>query len=83
MRNMIALTALGIGLGTVFQFPAFAVMMFASLVVFAVIRAGQSGGIGFMYEMLLAAIALQSGYFLTVLARIVFRRAGRRQEPES
>ena len=81
MRNMIALTALGIGLGTLFRFPAFALMMIASLVVFAVIRTGQSGGIGFMYDMLLGAIALQSGYFVTVLARIVFRRVLRRREP--
>ena len=79
---MIALTALGIGLGTVFRFPAFALMMIASLVVFAVIRTIQSGGIGFMYDMLLAAIALQSGYFLTVLARIIFQHLPQRRGPE-
>jgi hypothetical protein len=78
MRNMIAFSALGIGLGSVLRFPAFALLMIISLVMFAIIRMTQSAGIAVIYELLIAAIAMQSGYFLAILGRIAVRHVRQR-----
>jgi hypothetical protein len=79
MRYMIAFAALGIGLGSVLRFPAFALLMIISLAMFAIVRMTQSVGVAIVYELLIAAIAMQSGYFLAVLARISVRHIRQRR----
>jgi hypothetical protein len=71
MRMLACFAAIGALAGTVVPLPAFAVLMVAVLIVYSFFGVPSITGARVLYDVILAAVALQIGYFLAVLARIL------------
>jgi hypothetical protein len=67
-------TGLGVLLGIALPVPAFAILLIAILVIYALLGGEDFSGGGLVIDLVLATVALQCGYFLTVLARVQFNR---------
>jgi hypothetical protein len=74
MRIFACFAAIGALAGTVVPLPAFTVLMAAILIVYAFVGIPSISGAGFLYDVILAALAMQIGYFLAVVARILLSR---------
>jgi hypothetical protein len=72
MFTVIGFTAIGAALG-VLAFPAFAMMAVACSILYSICNF-HGTILGFVADLLSASAALQLGYFLTVLATIMYRR---------
>jgi hypothetical protein len=74
MRIFACFAAIGALAGTVVPLPAFTVLMAAILIVYSFVGIPSISGAGFLYDVILAALAMQIGYFLAVVARILLSR---------
>jgi uncharacterized membrane protein len=74
MRMFACFAAIGALAGTVVPLPAFTFLMVAVLIVYALVGGPSIIGAGALYDVILAAVALQIGYFLAVVARILLSR---------
>ena len=75
MRMFAFFAAIGALVGTVVPLPAFTVLIVAILIVYAFVGGPSISGAGRLYDVILAALALQLGYFLAVVARILLSRS--------
>jgi hypothetical protein len=73
MLSIACFVAIGAVFGFLAPLPAFAAFSIAALIAYAVFTTGFSG-LGRFYDVVFAAVALQVGYFLTVLIHSVSQR---------
>jgi hypothetical protein len=69
-----SLAVLGMLMGIAVPLPAFAILLIAVLVIYALLGGEIVGGAGLIVNLIVAAVALQFGYFLAVLVRVQFIR---------
>jgi hypothetical protein len=79
MPMLAYLAGLGVLLGIAVPLPAFAILLIAILVLYALLGGEVFSGAGPILSLISAAVALQFGYFLAVLVRVqVIRTFGTR-----
>jgi hypothetical protein len=64
----------GVLLGTAVRLPAFGLVSVVALAVYAMAGRGDATGLGRAYDVAAGAVALQVGYFIAVLSRMLLRR---------
>jgi hypothetical protein len=75
MLALFGLFALGVYLGAILLFPAFAMVALACATIYAIGSViGNWTSIGFIGNLLCAILALQFGYFMTVVVRVLYLR---------
>lgn len=73
MRILAGFVAVGALLGIAAPLPAFAILLVIISVSYAVLAGDDPGWVGRLIDFILAAVALQIGYFLTILGRTLIR----------
>ena len=73
MRILAGLVAVGALLGIAVPLPAFAILLMIISVAYAVLGGDDPGWAQRLYDLILAAVALEVGYFLAILARTLIR----------
>ena len=73
MRILAGSVAVGALLGIAVPLPAFAILLLIISIAYAVLGGGNPGWAQRIYDLILAAVALQVGYFLAILARTLVR----------
>jgi hypothetical protein len=64
----------GVLLGTAVRLPAFGLLSVVALAVYAMAGRGDVTGLGRAYDVAAGAAALQVGYFIAVLLRLLLKR---------
>jgi uncharacterized membrane protein AbrB (regulator of aidB expression) len=70
----------GFAAGFVLRLPAFTLLCLFAIVGYAVFRAGMESGWQITYHVVLAGIALQIGYFVSIVTQTVFRSSSRSKQ---
>jgi hypothetical protein len=84
MRILACFTAIGALMGIALPLPAFAMLLVVIMFAYAVVAGDDLTLVGRVYAVVLAAVALQIGYFLAVLARVqVYRKLSARRASSS
>ena len=84
MWILACLTAIGVLLGIAVPLPAFAILLAAILIAYGLLDGDDLRLAGRIYDLVLAAIALQAGYFLAVLTRVqIIHRFGAKRRSDS
>jgi hypothetical protein len=84
MWILACLMAIGVLLGTAVPLPAFAILSVALLIAYGLLDGDDLRLAGRIYDLILAAIALQVGYFLAVLMRVqIMHRFGAQRRSDS
>ena len=84
MWILACLTAIGVLLGIAVPLPAFAILLAAILIAYGLLDGDDLRLAARIYDLVLAAIALQVGYFLAVLTRVqIMRSLGAKRRTES
>lgn len=73
MRILAGFVAVGALLGIAVPLPAFAILLVIISIAYAVLGGDDPGWAQRIYDLILAAVALQVGYFLAILARTLVR----------
>lgn len=77
MRILAGFVAVGALLGIAVPLPAFAILLLIISIAYAVLGGGNPGWAQRLFDLILAAVALQVGYFLAVLVRTLIRSKSR------
>jgi hypothetical protein len=84
MWILACLTAIGVLLGIAVPLPAFAILLAAILIAYGLLDGDDLRLAARIYDLVLAAIALQVGYFLAVLTRVqIMRSFGAKRRTDS
>ena len=84
MRILACFTAIGALMGIALPLPAFAVLLVVIMFGYAFLAGDDLTLVGRVYAVVLAAVALQIGYFLAVLARVqVYRKLSAKRASSS
>jgi hypothetical protein len=84
MWILACLMAIGVLLGIAVPLPAFAILSVALLIAYGLLDGDDLRLAGRIYDLILAAIALQVGYFLAVLTRVqIMHRFGAQRRGDS
>jgi hypothetical protein len=73
VRILAGFVAVGALLGIAVPLPAFAILLAIISVAYAVLGGDDPGWIERFYDFIFSAVALQVGYFLTILVRTLIR----------
>jgi hypothetical protein len=73
VRILAGFVAVGALLGIAVPLPAFAILLVIISVAYAVLGGDDPGWVQRLYDFILAAVALQVGYFLAILVRTLVR----------
>jgi hypothetical protein len=81
---ILACLTIGVLLGIAVPLPAFAILLVALLIAFGLLDGDDFRSAGRIYDLVLAAVALQVGYFLAVLTRVqIMHRFGAQRRSDS
>ena len=85
MRILACLVVVGLLLGFAVPLPAFGILLVIITISYALVGGSDLIWAGRLYDLILASVALQFGYFLTILVRmlIVAKSATKRESGSS